>query len=92
MRLSDFIVDEQTNSCICPAGQRMYSSGSCCKISGRVAHKFKGTKASCGSCELRTQCLRHPQEDLVLLTLDAKAKTDDITGSKLKEIRRALED
>jgi transposase len=60
-RPSDFIVDEQTNSCICPAGQRMYSSGSCCKINGRVAHKFKGTKASCGSCELRTQCLRHPQ-------------------------------
>ena len=60
-RPSDFIVDEQTNSCICPAGQRMYSSGSCCKINGRVAHKFKGTKASCGSCPLRMQCLRHPQ-------------------------------
>jgi hypothetical protein len=31
------------------------------------------------------------QEDLVLLTLYAKAKTDNITGAKLKEIRRALE-
>jgi transposase len=60
-RPSDFMVDEQTNSCICPAGQKMYSSGSCCKINGRIAHKFKGTKASCGSCELRAQCLRHPQ-------------------------------
>jgi transposase len=60
-RPRDFIVDEQTNSCICPAGQRMYSSGSCCKINGRVAHKFKGTKSACGSCELRAQCLREPQ-------------------------------
>ena len=59
-RPGDFIVDEQTNSCICPAGQSMYSSGSCCKINGRVAHKFKGTKAACGSCELRAQCLRDP--------------------------------
>jgi len=59
-RPSDFVVDEQTNSCICPAGQRMYSSGSCCKINGRVAHKFKGTKGGCGSCELRAQCLRNP--------------------------------
>ena len=64
-RPGDFIVDEQTNSCICPAGQRMYSSGSCCKINGRVAHKFKGTKASCGCCELRAQCLRHPHRSEV---------------------------
>lgn len=30
--------------------------------------------------------------ELVLLTLYAKAKTDNLTGAKLKEIRRALED
>ncbi|MCE9660695.1 MAG: type II toxin-antitoxin system RelE/ParE family toxin [Burkholderiales bacterium] len=30
--------------------------------------------------------------EVVLLTLYAKAKTDNLTGSKLKEIRRALED
>jgi transposase len=64
-RPGDFLVDEQTNSCICPAGQRLYSSGSCCKINGHVAHRFKGTKAGCGSCELRAQCLRHPQRSEV---------------------------
>ncbi len=36
--------------------------------------------------------VRTAQEDLILLTLYAKAKTDNITGAKLKEIRRALED
>jgi transposase len=60
-RPGDFIADEQTNSCICPAGQRLYSNGSRCKTNGRVAHKFTGTKAGCGSCELRVQCLRHPE-------------------------------
>ena len=34
---------------------------------------------------------RVAQEEVVLLTLYAKAKTDNITGAKLKEIRRALE-
>lgn len=29
--------------------------------------------------------------EVILLTLYAKAKTDNLTGSKLKEIRRALE-
>lgn len=34
---------------------------------------------------------RSAEEEVVLLTLYAKAKTDNLTGAKLKEIRRALE-
>ena len=34
---------------------------------------------------------RTAAEEVVLLTLYAKSKTDNITGAKLKEIRRALE-
>ena len=60
-RTSEFIFDAQTNSCICPAGEHLYSSGSRCTINGRLAHKFKGTKAGCGGCALREQCLRHPE-------------------------------
>ncbi len=35
--------------------------------------------------------VRTIEEEVVLLTLYAKSKTDNITGAKLKEIRRALE-
>jgi len=35
--------------------------------------------------------LRTAEEEVVLLTLYVKSKTDNITGAKLKEIRRALE-
>jgi mRNA-degrading endonuclease RelE of RelBE toxin-antitoxin system len=34
---------------------------------------------------------RKAEEEVVLLIMYAKAKTDNITGAKLKEIRRALE-
>ncbi len=34
---------------------------------------------------------RTAEEEVVLLIMYAKAKTDNITGQKLKEIRRALE-
>lgn len=60
-RPGDFVRDTKTNSCICPAGQRLYSSGSRCRINGRVAHKYKGTQGGCGPCALRAQCLRHPE-------------------------------
>ena len=36
--------------------------------------------------------VRTAEEDLVLLTLYAKSKTDNLTGPKLKEIRHALEE
>lgn len=35
---------------------------------------------------------RNAEGEVVLLTLYAKSKTDNLTGSKLKEIRRALEE
>lgn len=35
--------------------------------------------------------MRTAEGEVVLLTLYAKAKTDNLTGTKLKEIRRALE-
>lgn len=57
----DFDYDRATQTCICPAGKAMYSSGSNCRVGGRVYHKFTGTLGNCGSCALRTQCLRHPE-------------------------------
>ncbi len=55
-----FNYDRSTNSCICPAGQQLYSNGSHCTVNGRTYHKFTGTQAGCGPCKLRAQCLRHP--------------------------------
>jgi transposase len=89
-RPSDFVLDEQNNCCICPAGQKMYSSGSCCKINGRIAHKFKGTKAGCGECELRAQCLRHPEHTPVRqVAMFVKAKSGAHAATQL--MRQAID-
>jgi transposase len=56
----DFIYDSQNNTCICPAGKRLYSSGKHCTTNGRTHHKFKGTLRDCVPCLLRDQCLRTP--------------------------------
>jgi hypothetical protein len=45
-----------------------------------------------GRAGLRVSALWNEAEVLVLLTLYAKSKTDNLTGAVLKEIRRALED
>ena len=57
----DFNHDPIANTCICPAGQALYSNGKNCTANGRVHHKFQGAKSVCGPCQLRDQCLRHPE-------------------------------
>ena len=61
-RPADFAYDPAQNTCICPAGKHLYSSGQRCTIKGRTHHKFKGTLRDCVPCELRDQCLRTPDK------------------------------
>ena len=56
----DFAYDEESKTCICPAGEFLYQNGSRVVIRGREAVKFTGAKRVCGPCPLREQCLRHP--------------------------------
>ena len=57
----DFAYDEESQTCICPAGEFLYQNGSRVVIQGREAVKFTGAKRVCGPCPLRDQCLRHPE-------------------------------
>ena len=57
----DFAYDEDSKTCICPAGEFLYQNGSRVVIQGREAVKFTGAKRVCGPCPLRDQCLRHPE-------------------------------
>ncbi len=58
---SQFQYDPLHNTCLCPAGKKLYSTGSHCTTHGRVHHKFQGAKRDCVPCDLREQCLRHPE-------------------------------
>lgn len=56
----------------------------------KVRWKRQGTGKSGGVRVI--YFVRNSEEEVVLLTLYSKAKTDNLTGPVLKEIRRALEE
>jgi len=58
---ADFIYDERQQTCICPAGQKLYRSGIDIITGGYRGAHFKAPKSACRPCELRRQCLRHPE-------------------------------
>jgi len=61
----DFTMSEDQRSCICPAGKRLYRNGGNVVVRGHRAIKFRGRKTDCRGCELRKQCLQHPDRSEV---------------------------
>jgi transposase len=57
---NDFHYDPVKQTCICPAGKKLYRNGSNCVIRGFAAIKFQGSKSICVPCDQREQCLRTP--------------------------------
>ena len=58
----DFDYDPAAQTCICPAGKRLYSNGSNCTINGYAAVKFQGAQRDCLSCTQRDKCLLKPEK------------------------------
>ena len=55
-----FTMSDDARYCICPAGKRLHRNGANVIVKGKRAIKFRGNKADCRVCALRTKCLRYP--------------------------------
>ena len=71
----DFHYDQESKTCICPAGEFLYQNGNHVVIQGREAVKFTGANRVCGPCPLRDQCLRHPNRTPVRQVVFFTGKT-----------------
>ena len=55
---SDFTVDIDQQSCICPAGNSLWLKCAKAKIDSNIFMQFMGHKEDCEHCTLRVKCLR----------------------------------
>jgi len=91
----DFIYDSESLTCICPAGKRLYLKQRRVVIRGYQAVCFMGAKRDCGSCQLRSRCLKNPNQSTTrqvyffgnrsaqapeTFTAKMKRKIDSLTG------------
>lgn len=58
----EFHYDAEADRLICPAGERLYRSGSNLKRGDYRVLRFKANASSCVKCPLRARCLRNPQQ------------------------------
>ncbi len=59
---SDFSVDWEAMRCTCPAGKPMYLENSNFQVKGKKAICFRAWMHACSECDLKAQCLRHPNQ------------------------------
>jgi transposase len=62
---ADFHSDPVAGTCLCPAGQSLYSCGTNCTTNGRKNRRFRGTIGACTACKVRARCLRYPERSRV---------------------------
>jgi hypothetical protein len=88
----DFKFAEDLSHCVCPAGKRLYRNGRHHDLQGYEAIRFRGNKRDCGSCALRTQCLRHPQRtverQVALFIGRAKGKAETHCADEAQDRQR----
>ncbi len=60
-KVDDFFFPDDLSHCLCPAGKKLYRSGSNIDDGKFLSHRFKGPKSACVPCKLRSQCLRKPE-------------------------------
>ena len=58
----DFYYDETTHTCICPAGQKLYSNGRSNNLGGYEALRFRGSQQTCAPCSQRHRCMKDPNK------------------------------
>ena len=86
----DFHFDEQTRTCICPAGQFLVRQRNAPVINGYEGERFKGKILGCGPCELRDQCLRRPEKTKLRQVMFFK-KNQPSPKKVLDQMREAID-
>lgn len=87
----DFNFDPDLKFCQCPAGKRLYRSGTRVLIRNHEATKFKGPKGACVPCHLRSQCLRHPERTEVRQVAYFHGRSPQAPETYIEKMKRKID-
>ena len=58
---SEFVLNQSTKTCVCPAGEAMWLKSERIDIQGNLKLFFEGRLSKCRDCALKTKCMRNPE-------------------------------
>jgi hypothetical protein len=87
----DFVYDQATQTCICPAGNKLYRNGRNVQIRGFGFVKFRGAKMHCVPCPLRAKCLRHPERTLTRQVVFFTGRTANAAETYTQKMKKKID-
>jgi transposase len=87
----DFSVSPDKSFCICPAGKRMYKSGSNCIQNGKHTIRYRGTKRDCLPCQVRAKCMKNPEVTEIRQFAHFTGKTDQKIKTFTQKMREKID-
>jgi transposase len=87
----DFDYDPVRQTCVCPAGKKLYRNGSDCVFRGYAAVKFRGTVRDCVPCDQRERCLRSPETSRTRQVAFFKGKADKTPVSHTDRMKQRID-
>ena len=87
----DFIYDPGSQTCICPAGNKLYRNGRNIKIRGFGFVKFRGASTHCVPCRLRAKCLRDPERTLTRQVVFFTGRATDAPETYTQKMKKKID-
>lgn len=89
----DFQADIEKQTCICPAGKRMWLKCARARIHNHEFMQFQGYQADCDACALRLKCLRNPKPKAArqVHILLGRANTEKAKNSPIERMKQKID-
>jgi transposase len=87
----DFTYDKEQETCICPAGKKMYIRNRNFEVDGRKGIVFMGWITQCRVCSLKSQCLRYPDRTVARQVCFFYEKKDDGELTFTEKMKRKID-
>ena len=86
-----FIIDAATETCLCPAGAKLYVKHRNARFGKLIATVYQGAKRDCGPCLLRAKCLKHPNQKTSRQVAVFQGKHPNAAETYSERMRRKLD-
>jgi len=85
-KLEDFKYEEETDSYICPGGERLILRGRHSKIKFKVYRRYGAPKGVCQTCKFKSRCMPSLTAKRKFLAIDLGHPPEDLIGQMIKKI------
>ena len=89
--VADFIEDKATQTCLCPAGKRLYLKQRNAHIGDYWATCYQGAKRDCEGCHLRSRCLKDPNQKTTRQVYFFRGRADDASETYSRKMQRKID-